>query len=491
VRRAAIAAAAAIVVVGLGAASVPLAEAWIGDRIKAEIERNGAATVERVEVGLFDRRITLVNVRSQEVGAFTARRVEASGLSGSFGDFLQGRTPLSDFRLGEPLRADHLQVVDARLSDRSDDGAWSVASLVADGVDLARYDPQAAGPRRIPVLVARIAGALSMRDVEIGNLIQTLPVTGTTAGFADLKIDRFTQGKIDAVEAAHLEVTARTGSEAAFKVDRIEAKDVDLHRTLSRLSAASWTLGMPAGRIEVSAMKAEGFGGTSLATYGISLDAVTVETTHDSVDSRRSRLRIDGLVLRPAATLWGERLRRLLQALDLKDLQVGFDCASTQRRSKGELAIDRCLLEVADLGELSLVADFVDVDERFWRAIDTGDFRLASRSSIALGSARLSGTDKGGLDRAMRAFAAAGGRSPGQARAKLAQDIRSYQPPDVLITDGLTRLLDTVAQFVEKGGTLAFDLKPDPPLGFAAALQLRRPGPDLVDILGLSATLSR
>jgi hypothetical protein len=491
VRRSVVVAAAAVVLVGLGVASVPLAETYVAGRIKGEIERNRVTTVDRVEVGLFDRRVTLVNIHSREVGDFTARRLEASGLSGSFGDFLRGRTPLSDFRLGEPLRAGHLRLVDARLVDRSDDGAWSVAALTVDGLDLARYDPQASGPRRVPVLLARIAGALSVRHVEIGNLIQTLPVTGTTAGFGDVKIDRLTHGRIDAVEAAHLEVTAKTGSEAAFKVDRIEAKDVDFHQTLGRLSAASWTPGTPAGRIEVSAMKAQGFGGTTLATYGVSLDAVTVETTHDSVDSSRSRLRIEGLVLRPGATLEGARLRVLLQALGLKDLQLGFDCASTQRRAKGELAIDHCLLTAADLGNLSLVASFVDVDERFWRAIDTGDFRLASRSSIALGSATLSETDKGGLDRAMRALAAATGKSPFQARAKLAQDIRGYQPPDVLITDDLTKLLDTVAQFVEKGGTLAFDLKPDPPLGFAAALRLRSPGPDLVNILGLSATLSR
>jgi hypothetical protein len=491
VRRSAVAVAAAIVVIALGAASVPLAETYVAGRIKAEIERNGAATVDRVEVGLFDRHVTLVDIRSQEVGDFSARRLETSGLSGSFGDFLQGRTPLSDFRLGDPLRAEHLQLVDARLADRSDDGAWSVASLTVDGLDLAHYDPQAAGPQRIPVLVARIAGALSLHHAEIGTLIRTLPVTGTTVGFGDLKIDRFAHGKIGALEAAHLEVTPKTGSETAFRVDRIEAKDVDFDKVLNRLSAASWSPGAPAGRIEMSALKAQGFGGTALATYGVSLDAVAMETTHDSVDSSRSRLRVDGLVLRPAATLEGAKLRVLLQALGLKDLRLGFDCASTQRRSKGELAIDRCLLTAADLGDLSLVADFVDVDERFWRAIDTGDFRLASRSSIALGSARLSETDKGGLDRAMRALAATTGQSPFQARAKLAQQIRSYQPPDVLITDDLTKLLDTVAQFVEKGGTLAFDLKPDPPLGFAAALRLRTPGPDLVNILGLSATLSR
>jgi hypothetical protein len=76
-------------------------------------------------------------------------------------------------------------------------------------------------------------------------------------------------------------------------------------------------------------------------------------------------------------------------------------------------------------------------------------------------------------------------------RTNLAHDIRRFQPADVLITPGLTQLLDTVARFVEQGGTLTFDAKPAPPLAIDRIDYLMSPGADLVDALGLSATLSR
>ena len=68
--------------------------------------------------------------------------------------------------------------------------------------------------------------------------------------------------------------------------------------------------------------------------------------------------------------------------------------------------------------------------------------------------------------------------------------MRRYQPPGILITDDLTKLLDTVARFIESGGTLTLEAKPETPLGIDKLAYLRRPGPDLVNMLGLSATLS-
>jgi len=50
---------------------------------------------------------------------------------------------------------------------------------------------------------------------------------------------------------------------------------------------------------------------------------------------------------------------------------------------------------------------------------------------------------------------------------------------------------DTVARFIESGGTLTIEAKPDKPLGIDKLAYLRRPGPDLVDMLGLSATLTK
>ena len=55
----------------------------------------------------------------------------------------------------------------------------------------------------------------------------------------------------------------------------------------------------------------------------------------------------------------------------------------------------------------------------------------------------------------------------------------------------LTQLLDTVARFIEQGGTLTLDARPEPPLAINRIDYLMSPGADLVDALGLSATLSR
>ena len=60
----------------------------------------------------------------------------------------------------------------------------------------------------------------------------------------------------------------------------------------------------------------------------------------------------------------------------------------------------------------------------------------------------------------------------------------------MLITEDMTRLLDTVARFVEKGGTLTIEARPDPPFGIDKVRYLQTPGPDLVTLLGLSAAVA-
>src|SRR5260370_30314468 len=96
-----------MVTVGLGAAAVPLDEEYSARQIKAGIGLDGAATVEAVEVGLFSRRVTLHNLHAWRVGDITIGRWEASGLSWPLGELLQGRTPPSRLRLGEPVPAGH------------------------------------------------------------------------------------------------------------------------------------------------------------------------------------------------------------------------------------------------------------------------------------------------------------------------------------------------------------------------------------------------
>jgi hypothetical protein len=249
---------------------------------------------------------------------------------------------------------------------------------------------------------------------------------------------------------------------------------------------------MPIGQLKVERASASGFGGDTLARYGVSLGSVTIETVRESDQVSRSSARIDGFVLAPPLrSLESLQLRLVLQTMGLKELRLGFDCNSTEDRAKAEITIDRCALLGTDLGEINLTARVVGADEEFWRAVDDGDSAALYDSKAALASARLVLADKSLLERALKALATTTGQPVSTTRANLARDIRRYQPPDVLITQDLTQLLDTVARFVEHGGTLTFDARPDPPLAIDRIDYLASPGADLVTALGLSATLSR
>jgi hypothetical protein len=60
-----------------------------------------------------------------------------------------------------------------------------------------------------------------------------------------------------------------------------------------------------------------------------------------------------------------------------------------------------------------------------------------------------------------------------------------------MISQDLTKFLDTLARFVEQGGTLTIDAKPEQPVDLGRLQALMRPGADVVGALGLSASLSR
>jgi hypothetical protein len=99
--------------------------------------------------------------------------------------------------------------------------------------------------------------------------------------------------------------------------------------------------------------------------------------------------------------------------------------------------------------------------------------------------------DRGLVERSLKAAATTAGQPLATVRAGLAQQIRRYQPPDILITEDMTKLLDTVARFIETGGTLTIEAKPDAPLGIDKLAYFMQPGPDLVRMLGLKASLTK
>ena len=85
--------------------------------------------------------------------------------------------------------------------------------------------------------------------------------------------------------------------------------------------------------------------------------------------------------------------------------------------------------------------------------------------------------DKSLLERSLRAFGTMTGQPVATLRANWAREVRRFQPSGVLITQSMTKLLDTVARFVEQGGTLVVEAKPDPPVGFDRMEYLPIPAP--------------
>jgi hypothetical protein len=274
---------------------------------------------------------------------------------------------------------------------------------------------------------------------------------------------------------------------AEFKV-----AGLDLSRPLKALSSPVWRPGRPIGRIGIDKANATGFGGEALARYGVSLGAITTESTHESQGVTRTHTRVDGFVLAPPLTgLQAIQTRLVLKAMGLNEVRLGFDCLGVEDRPKSEVVVDRCALSGPDLADIVLSGKLVRADDAFWKAVDDGDAAAFVSTKVALGGAKLVIADKGLLERTLKAVATTSGRSPAEMRSLVAREVRQFQPAGVLITDDLTKLLDTVARFIETGGTLTLEAKPDPPLGLDRVNYFRIPGPDWVSLLGLSATLSR
>jgi hypothetical protein len=492
VKKSVIAAVAVIALAGAVVAAVPIVQTYAADRIKAEIERDGVTKVDGVEVGLFDRRITLHGIKSAGDAELSVGRWQAAGLAWPMGELLRGRTPLAGFRWGDPLQADRIELQDVRLVDRAAGSSWSIGTLVIDGLDLARFDAAYSGAYRFQALVARTMGALSMRRLEERNALFTLPETGDTFGVASVVVERYERGRIASMTVSSLEAAAKDGQGPLYKIADIKAGGVDLSRQIAAVSLDKWHPGAPTGRIHADNASASGFGGEMLTRYGISLGSISLETVRESDKLSRSRTRVEGFVLAPPLrSLEGLQMRIAFQTMGLKDVKADLDCAGTEDRAKGELSLDRCALVGPGLGEIDLTGRIVQADPAFWQAVDDGDALALSESKAALGSARLMLADKSLLERGLKALATVTGQPVSVTRANLARDIRRYQPSGVLISQDMTQLLDTVARFVEQGGKLTIDSKPEQPVGFDKLGSLISPGADLVSVLGLSATLSR
>ena len=491
-RKIVIAVALVVALIAGGAVSLPVAEKFIADHMKAQIDRDGALSVGSIEVGLLERRIVMHDLRWRQMSGLSAARWEASGLAWPLDELLQGRTPLSGYRLGDPLRAGKMEVAGLRVAT-PDGHSWSFGKVLLEGVDLGRFDADVPpGEMQMSVIRARLIRAISVRRFEERDAVYTMPRTADTVGFVSLTGTDIDHGRIGTFDLVALEAAGKTAAEPSFRLQSMKGEGLDLRPTLTAMSDPSWYPGMPSGRLGLDHASATGFGGEVFTRYGISLGSVTVDVVREGDAVLKSSSKIDGFVMVPPARgLEGLQMRMAMQAMGLKELRLGLDCAGREDRTKGELAIERCALAGPDLGELSFAAKLVGADAKFWQAMDNGNLLAVYGTKTAFGEATLTLADKGLLEHGIRGLAMASGKSPAVTRADLAMEIRRYAPPNVLITDDLTKLLETAARFVEQGGTLTLRARPDPPLGLDKMLTLMRPGPDLVDLLGLTATLSK
>ena len=487
-RKSLVAALAVVVVAGAALAAVPLVERHAARQIKADLERDGATKVGSVEVGLFARKIVMHDLKAARVGEIDIGRWEASGLAWPLGELVKGNTPLAGLKLGDPLQAKHLEVRDlAMVQDRT---RWSVASVAVDDFNLERYDP-AVGPGQFSHLTARILAALSMGHAEEKGAVLTNLVTNETVAIDSLVIDRFDKGHVGATVMTGFAFGAKPPGEAMFRMAEFKLGDLDFQRGLKAMSSVSWRPGMPLGRVGLGSASLTGFSGEALRRYGIALGSITHQSTYENKDVRHSRMVVEGFVLNPPA---GNRealqIRIVLQAMGLKELKLAMDCSGTEDRAKGEVGVDRCALTGPDLGEVNLSFKLVNADPPFWQAIDDGNTFALLGSKAGVGSAKVVIVDRGLVERSVKGFAVTSGQAPAAVRTALAQEVRRFQPPGVLITEDFSKLLDTTAGFIERGGTFTLEAKPPSPIGLDKAQYFSRPGPDLVDVLGLSATLS-
>ncbi len=487
-----IAAAFVVAVVAAAVVALPVVETFVASGIKTQMEQDGTVSVGTVEVGLLDRRLALRDVRTKQAAGLSVARWEATGLNWPLGELLHGRTPLTGYRLGDPLYAKRIAIDSVRL-EVPGGHVLTVGSMVLDDFDLARFDGNVPpGPLQATMVGARFIEALSVGHTEERNVIDTVPVVNNTLGFRSFTGDGLDRGKLASFALLNFEGTAKDAVDPSVSLESLKGDGFDVRQILKTMSQPGWRPGMPAGRIGLEHVDATGFGGEVLKRYGISLGSISIATKHDSVSVTRSTTKLEGFVMAPPATgLETLQARMVMLAMGLKELRLALDCGGVEDRGKGELALDHCALSGPDLGQLDFTAKLVDADAAFWRAIDSGNFMGMYATKAALGDAKLVFDDKGLLDRGLRALGAASGQPAVAMRANLATQVRRYQPPNVLITDDMTKLLNTVADFIEKGGTLTVEAKPDPPFGLDKFGLLRQPGPDLISLLGVTASVSK
>lgn len=489
-RKSVVALGAVLALIGIGAAAIPFAESFAASRLKAGLAQNGVQ-VETVTVGLLDRSIALRNVAGGPNGELKVDEWQASGLAWPLDELLQGRLPLRGLSWGDPLQVARLHLRNFRLAQPDAGNSWTIGEMTGTNIDLPRYDATYEGPFRNEVMMARFLAALSVDRLELSGLSYT-SLELMTQSAARLNVTGYVRGLVDALELKDWQISPAGARMAGIAIAETTAGGIDLRRPLELASSLDWEPGMPIGRVPVAEGRMSGFGGDLMTRYGLSLGSVSTETRRESGDVSRSRLRVEEFVLAPSLrSVEALGMLLLLQSMNLKEVRLGLDCSTVEDRAHHKLKVEDCKLDAADLVDISLVAEIIDIDDTFWRSIDEADAFGLLGTKAALASSSLVVADRSLLRRGLQAKARLSGQSVAAERAALASEIRRYQPPGVLITQDMSKLLDAVARFVEQGGRLTLDARPQPALGLKKLDYLLKPGADLVNALGLSATASR
>jgi len=488
-----------LVAAGVGWLSIPSIERHLVAQLRGQLERAGATRIDRLEIGLLARRVEIDGLNlvagagnGTEV-ALTRARV--SGLEWPIRELLAGRTPFRGWRPGDPFIAANVEIENLQVADPIIATGVRVRRLVAEGVNLARFEPARGGTDWMesaagPVDIARALRALALARLEITTLLLSQTGVGET-----LSVDRFTvagwrQGRVAdfAVDA----FVARAGGNAAevVRVERVSLREGEMTLMLDYLDPVGASEQSPPLRWLASTF--EGFSGTALSDNGLALTRVSTKGSRDGDARYRWNSRVEGAGFRPVAgTFIGDAAAESFRGLGISELAVDVDCGAMEDRVAGKFDLERCGVDIRGLATIGLSFGLEGLDASFWEAYDWGDYGLLLTSKGAVNRITLSLRDQSLLDRALR-LAAGGMGMPAQlARATIAQQVRRFQPSGVLITQEMTAIADTVARFVERGGELVFEAKPDPPFAFERWDYLLSPGPDLVSALGLSVRHAR
>jgi hypothetical protein len=473
----------------IGAAAIPFAEDFAAARLKAGLAEQGVQ-VETVQVGLLARSVSLANVVGGPNGELKVDTWEASGLAWPLDELLKGRLPFRGLDWGDPLHVERLHLRNFRLATPDAGNTWTIGELTGRDIDLPRYDSAYDGPFRNQVMVARLLGAMTVGRLEQRDLTY-VSLEQMSQSAASVSFSGYRQGLIDALEMKDFQVKPADTRMAGLTVGDVTARGVDLRRPIAIASSIDWEPGTPIGRVPMAEGRLSGFGGELMTRYGLTLGSVSTETVREGEFSR-SRFRIEDFVLAPSLrSVEALGMLLVLQSMNLKEVRLGFDCSTLEDRARHVLKVEGCKLSGQDLAEISLDAQLIDTDDEFWRAIDEADLFGVLGTKAALSSARLAVADKSLLQRSLQAKARLSGQTPAAERAALAAEIRRFQPAGVLITQDMSKVFDAVARFVEQGGTLTLDAMPQPALGLEKIDYLLKPGADLVNALGLTATVSR